>query len=78
MSWPKTLEFFVAHALLRAPSRLISTLRPSRRLRLVTILPAFVLIATASQTKSWQESDYSDFEKVQKVLISGTYRWCAL
>ncbi len=56
-------RFFVAHALVRAASRLISTLRRSRSLNLFTTLLALAAISPASQTKTWQESDYSDFEK---------------
>src|SRR5579862_5984619 len=101
MSHSFRIWFFVAHALVRAASRLISTLRRSRSLSLVeqafkpatsSFVPTFsssvarhgacplistlrrsrrliatplalALIATASQTKTWQESDYSDFEK---------------
>jgi hypothetical protein len=47
----------VAYALVRAASRLVSTLRP------LTTLLALATIVTAAQTKTWQESDYSDFEK---------------
>src|SRR5712671_1274423 len=35
----------------------------SRRLHLFATLLALVAISPASQTKTWQESDYSDFEK---------------
>jgi sugar lactone lactonase YvrE len=55
MIWSKLLEPFVAYALVRAASRLISTL--------FAALLLLAAISPASQTKTWQESDYSDFEK---------------
>jgi hypothetical protein len=49
----------VAHALMRAASRLVSTPLLASTVALA-ILPASTY---ASQTRTWSESDYSDFEK---------------
>jgi sugar lactone lactonase YvrE len=61
MSLRFPIWFIVAYALVRAASRLVSTLRPLPSL--LPLLLALAAISPASQTKTWQESDYSDFEK---------------
>src|SRR5438552_14190165 len=65
----KTLPGKVAHALMRAASRLVSTRGPGRRhgthecVRHTLFALCFSAAAFAASTRTWSETDYAEFEK---------------